>query len=525
MKVSTAVACLAVVIIGLTAGSFARQRTILLNEIPIDIPPQVLAAKARDIAKSLGYTERPVDTAFGWEYDTDYLRFLAAEKNDSVRQARIKANRPPAVYFWYRESPRYLFHPTGSSITRTTPAPVEPGMLETVLDSEGRLVEFHARPPAQSREQDLTHTPDWSLLFAAAGLNSGGFTPAQPVLTPESFSDTRAAWTGSLEHAPTELVRVEAAAYQGRPVFFRSAGPWTRLSPTPPFSLGNFTFAFLLLFAVVLPVSVGLLAWRNTRFGRGDRRGAFRLGAFAFICSALKDIAWQHHVPSMSEVVSLLFALRDALTFCACFWLLYVAFEPYVRKRSPATLISWSRLLAGRLRDPLIGADLLAGCVLGIMTVCVALPLKSPFVASLVPRLPPTIASWLAYWSWLSVNAVFAALTFVFLMTLLLLLARLQWLAALLFVLVMSLALAVSGATLSAVILALLLLYAVMRFGVLTTAALLYCYDIVVVFPPPVNPSAWYTQGSLAAFLSILALAVYAFHTTLAGRPIWQDKI
>jgi hypothetical protein len=25
--------------------------------------------------------------------------------------------------------------------------------------------------------------------------------------------------------------------------------------------------------------------------------------------------------------------------------------------------------------------------------------------------------------------------------------------------------------------------------------------------------------------LSVLALAVYAFHTTLAGRPLWRDEL
>jgi hypothetical protein len=32
-----------------------------------------------------------------------------------------------------------------------------------------------------------------------------------------------------------------------------------------------------------------------------------------------------------------------------------------VRRRWPATLVSWSRLLAGRFRDPLVGRDVLAG--------------------------------------------------------------------------------------------------------------------------------------------------------------------
>lgn len=47
-------------------------------------------------------------------------------------------------------------------------------------------------------------------------------------------------------------------------------------------------------------------------------------------------------------------------------WTFYAAVEPYVRRRWPQMLISWSRLLDGRWRDPLVGRDLLIGNVLGL---------------------------------------------------------------------------------------------------------------------------------------------------------------
>jgi predicted Ser/Thr protein kinase len=530
LRVPVAVACLAAIILGISAFCFLQQRSAIVNQIPMENSPEVLAAKARDIAKSLGYTKRPVDTAFGWEYDMDYLRYIAAQKDDSTRQARIRANRPPPLYFWYRESPRYLYHPTGYMVTRTQPHGFDPGMLEVLLDSEGRLIEFDAQPPAetsnQTSNQGDTRAPDWGRLFAAAALDAARFTPAQPVLTPRSFSDTRAAWVGSWDDSPHDTLRVEAAAYQGRPVFFRSFGPWSRADQTPSPLWADFTFPSLLLFAVVLPIGAGLLAWRNTRIGRGDRRGSFRLALFAFISVFLRDVAWQHHLPTIAEVGLLFFALRDALMFGALFWVLYMAFEPYVRRRSPATLISWSRLLAGRFRDPLVGADLLTGFVLGAVGLCVVRPLVSPFVASLAPQLMPTAGAWLSLWSWnTAVGAVGSALSCVFLLTLMLLLVRFQWLASLLFISLVSLVIALPGATLSAVVLCGIILYSLTRFGLLSTAALLYVYDIGAAFPPPTNLSAWYSDATLIATASILALAVYAFRTTLAGRPLWRDKL
>ena len=218
------------------------------------------------------------------------------------------------------------------------------------------------------------------------------------------------------------------------------------------------------------------------------------------------------------------FALRDALMFGAIVWVLYMAFEPYVRKRSPRTLISWSRLLAGRWRDPLVGADLLAGCVLGTIAVCVVRPLVSPFNASLAPQLMSTPGEWLSAWCMASVFAVGGALTSLFLLALLLLLVRVQWLAALLFIGILALLPALPGAILSGIVFTSLLWCGLTRFGVLSASALLYASNVAELFPSPFSPSAWYVQSSVMAVLSIVAMAAYAFHTTLAGRRLWREN-
>ena len=46
---------------------------------------------------------------------------------------------------------------------------------------------------------------------------------------------------------------------------------------------------------------------------------------------------------------------------------IYMALEPDVRRRWPETLIAWSRVLAGRLKDPLVGRDLLLGILVGVV--------------------------------------------------------------------------------------------------------------------------------------------------------------
>jgi hypothetical protein len=53
----------------------------------------------------------------------------------------------------------------------------------------------------------------------------------------------------------------------------------------------------------------------------------------------------------------------------------------------------------------------------------------------------------------------------------------------------------------------------------------MYVHNIVLAFPLTVNRSAWYANTALFAIASVLALAAYAFHTTLAGRPPWRQKL
>ncbi len=66
MPIRLAVICLAAVVVGLAALCFLRDKADIINQVPLENPPEALAAKAREIAKSLGYRDRPGDSAFGW---------------------------------------------------------------------------------------------------------------------------------------------------------------------------------------------------------------------------------------------------------------------------------------------------------------------------------------------------------------------------------------------------------------------------------------------------------------------------
>ena len=104
-----------------------------------------------------------------------------------------------------------------------------------------------------------------------------------------------------------------------------------------------------------------LIARHNLRLGRVDARGALWLGSFIFIVFLAMWALRAHHIASLDEIDLFIIAMAWGLLVAGLVALLYLALEPYVRRKQPQTLISWSRLLSGKVRDPLVGHDLLVG--------------------------------------------------------------------------------------------------------------------------------------------------------------------
>ena len=94
-----------------------------------------------------------------------------------------------------------------------------------------------------------------------------------------------------------------------------------------------------------------------------------RLATAAFLCELAAWAFGAHHVASSFEF-EMIFAngLSNALLFGVFLWVLYLAVEPYARRNWPHMLISWTRLLGGGFRDPLVGRDLLVGAAGAALT-------------------------------------------------------------------------------------------------------------------------------------------------------------
>jgi len=286
----------------------------------------------------------------------------------------------------------------------------------------------------------------------------------------------------------------------------------------------------MIVFSLAMCALAGVWARRNLRLGRGDRKGAWRLAIFTFASLALAQLsAADHTAMPIAEFSLLVLIAGQSLVGTFLVWLFYIALEPTVRRRWPHTLISWSRLLAGRFRDPLLGRDVLVGALAG-MALVLALPLglaslclgRAPamILAAPTPRL-------MAYVFFLSPWAgVFFSTGLLFILSLLQALVRRAWLARLLLSLPFlaqalepgedPLVAAVKGALLAAIIISVLV-----RFGLLSSATLLFTSTVLGHVTLTLDWSVWYARPSFALLGFYAALLVAAFYTSLGGKPLF----
>jgi hypothetical protein len=119
-------------------------------------------------------------------------------------------------------------------------------------------------------------------------------------------------------------------------------------------------------------------------------------------------------------------------------------------------------------------------------------------------------------------------LGFVLLIFLLRVVLRRQWLMATVFIALSAglsasslsghhLALALYGALAASAVLAGLL-----RFGVLPLVVLFFVNEFVFSYPLTTDLSAWYAGCTVFPVAIVLVLTAYAFHTALAGRPLFK---
>ena len=541
------------------------------QNVPLEKPPEVLAERARDLVKSLGYSSRPVDEAYGFDLNVGYNQYARELGKAGFNWELVKTGQPLTFFYWFRQSPRYLV-PHGSALLSTSDPPADvSGMTNMVLDVRGRLVRFDHLPPQVEDEvssfqsQVSSSQPgtsstgqssipaaqaeirtDWAPLFTAAGVNPANFKQTEPKWVPAMFADERVAWEGPHPDHPEIPIRIEAAAFRNRPVHFELIAPWDKPLRQQEQGLPSAQItAGILLVALFFGVLTGaaLLGRRNLQLGRSDKKGAFKLALFMFLTSVTGSLIGAHHVPAPLGEFELILTLTAVALFpAALIWLIYVALEPHLRRRSPRLIISWSRLMAGGFRDPMVGRDLLIGGLLGLCHTAVIyfgllLPrwfgFASPPVNSSHPSTLQGMRSMLAdLLNSIVVQDVFFALAVLFLLLLLQIILRRDRLAAGAMWIVISVIEVLAFASVgprfywvTSILIATLGVISVARFGLLTTIAFNLFFNLSFFYPLTPDASVWYTAGAFFPVALMLALAIYGFYTSLGGETVFKGGL
>jgi len=510
---------------------------------PLDQPPAALRAHARDVIRKLGYTQPPVDSADGVVLKQDYLQYIEANDQSPWRWQKMREGGPGPYRYWYRQSPRYF--ETFENIEVDNPALDVSGMASVYLDMEGRLHWFTAVPPQREPQADpqqvMNADPDWSLAFREAGLDIANFKSVPSTSIPLHAYDARAAWDGPDPAHPELNTHVEAAAFRGKLIYFETIYPWDQplRQEQPPQSRGWKALTFLLI-SIYLGALFGslMLARRNLRLGRGDRRGATRVALVYFTVRMLVWIFDEHHNGLPVREFDLFFLhLATSVLTSTFLWLLYVALEPFVRRRWPGWIISWSRLIAGDFRDPLVGRDILFGAVIGAaMMLVIIVSHIFPLALGQPPGLflnPGNVLlgnTFFARFSGQVTAGLFQAFIAVFLLLIFVLILRRERFAVLvLWVLMTVIFTLVSEGTWLTIpftaLWAFLTVLTLVRFGLLALVAVVFFSHLVVFYPVTTELTAWYATDFTIALVIAIALAAYGFYISLGGQKLLPGSL
>ncbi len=519
------------------------------DRMSLELTPEVLTEKAHEIISRLGYPGRPADSTYGLDGDGDFQD--AVEKNDKPHPDwnKVLAGRPSLLLYWYRQSPDDMMTDdfrnnllTPGILTETDPPTVLSGMINLRLDPQGRLTYFQAIPPQKLGTEKPATPPvpfDWSVLFTAAGLDPSKFQPTQSSWNSVAASDTRMAWTG-LWPGTTRALHVEAASFQGKPVFFSLTGDWTkpdRMLSTEKKSVGEKAQKIIQLLLLVFALGGGaLLARRNYRHGRGDREGALRLAIVMFLLEMALFLC-RGHFPTIGAFMGLtIIAISTALFLSAAMWTLYMAVEPWVRRQWPKSIISWSRLLAGNWRDPVVGRDILLGVALGVVWILVFdihyIPMMRMGAAPPLGSTDALMGGRVALWGWLEQwpQAIQTTLVFFLVLLGLKVLLRKEWIACIVFVAIFAVPRGISSPYMPIELPSQILVYAialliVIRFGLVPLVCAIFTIDMTSGVPFSADFSTWYMTTSILALLSVVLLAGWGFYHSLGGEPLWKVEM
>lgn len=540
LRPMVALALLLTALLGYVFLIASSKTTELHHIVPLDKSPEVLRQRSRELVEKFGYPT--VDSSHRFGQSTDYYDYLKANDMTQERWQKLATGQPFVLQFMSRAGPQPIVPLAGGLPNFIDPPNNIPGMTLTRVDTTGRLVLFEGVPPRDKVTDQPRGEFDWAGVFKEAGFDLANFQTVEPQLTPPQAFDEQRAFSGKYPDRPEIPIRVEAAVYQGNLVSFQIVAPWTpRSGATFRQQPSILEVVFWISLYLGLLFGGGWLALRNVRAGRSDLKNAFRVGLILFAARMIIWVFRTHHVTSFAEFGLFINAMAFALLWAVMGCLLYLAFEPYLRKIASERVISWNRLLVGDWRDPLVGRDVLIG-IAGASLTTVVVQITRYYIPSWQGN-PPNlglinpdklsgVSIFPAIFSDSISEALMWSLGLSFFILFFGLLLRRKWLGAVSVWLILiafnfsrssisqlSNPLDVVAVTLTGTVVVLI----ATRFGVVAVMAF-YLFRNLDDVPFTTNLSDWYSGNFILFVMILVGLSFYGFYTSIAGAKIFGGK-
>lgn len=506
-----------------------------LQYTPADLPPGALDVQARRLSAQFGYAAKPVDT-YGWFTDngTGVMDYARKQSKQPDWYAVFREEAP--LRYRYREAINdTLGRSPYGDIRWDLPSFEAPSMIRLQLDPLGRLRYFEAMPP---RDFQKNQGPGVSLdsIVAATGLRIDSSKPVKPFRTPTPAYDEIHAFSGTTVGALAIPVQVQYAAHRGYLTSLHISYPWSVIAPDglQPKSVGaRLREGLLVAGMLVFFFYCFTLAWRNWKAGRADRKGAFTLATFYLLLKLFTYLGKVHVTYDNYIFFFFLNAFGDMLISSIVIYLLYLALEPALRARWPQSIVTWNRLLAGRVMDPQVGAHILTGAALGTFFVAFFLSRSwydywnTGELAAAGSIMLGGAGNWIAETSRVADNGIQAGMIIFFAIFGLKVLLKRDWLV----VLVGSTLLPLQENSLAAskqlwldlpmyMLVYAAIFLALTRFGLLTGMFLLMFANALGRSASNNDFTAWYMPNTVATMILLIAIALFAFWRSLGDQKL-----
>jgi hypothetical protein len=448
--------------------------------------------------------------------------------------------------------------------TSDDPAHAGKGSAMVVLDRGGRLVALDVIAASDSTADSLAGAAPmdsarggvgfgpFGSLLSAAGFDTTTLVPARPRREPGVYAERTAAWRAPGGSSTSRAVEVGAVG--SRVVHFAltdSAHSTAEIirRPAPSNSGDSFADWFTaLFFSFGATAATVLLARRNLLAGRGDRRGATRLAIFVLVVNLLESVFT--HPLGQRGVPALLIDLVDgrgighSLLHAVTMWFAYVAIEPYVRRLWPDILVGWARLLSGRVRDPLVGRDVVIGGVAGLALCLVSVlaykgaiamgwlaPRDFPEAWALAPLGSMGVMAYGVVWS-ASVSVLTPLWTLVSVLLVHFAVRQRTWAAVIAWGLSTTVA-ALTATEPGTLVPTLIdqglgnavLLFILVRWGLLAGIVAGFVVYVIAAVPATLDLSAWYIDRTALGVGVVALLMAWGFKNAIAGQAVFQDPL